>query len=228
MQTIRCVFFCLLVAAHTNTLSQSISLHAGLAIPTSTFSNISLRENNGFASNGSAFRVEVNYPIKANIGFTAMASHCRFGFDVSAYAEELNKQIVVPGSFFNVQALSDYQTTSMLVGPSLQLGKKRITAHVNLLVGFMYFQMAQLETQTQYVQTSNTVVSPNRSAITGTLGWGIACKAALTNQWYLQLSADQFFANPALDGNYLSNSSNQTNLGVQAFVTAIGLGYQFQ
>ncbi|MCU0443056.1 MAG: hypothetical protein MUE96_11710 [Bacteroidia bacterium] len=209
-------------------MSQSVSLNAGFAIPTSTFSNESLRENNGFAYSGSAIRMEVNYPIKSNIGFTAMATHCRFGFDVSAYAAELNRQIVVPGSYFNVKALNDYQTTSMLVGPSLQLGKKRITAHVSLLVGFMHFQMAQLETQTNYVQTSNTVVSPNRTAITGTLGWGIACKAALTNHWYLQLSADQFFANPQLDGNYLSNNTTPTNLGVQAFITAIGLGYQFR
>jgi hypothetical protein len=219
------LFLLLVFAFATN--GQSISVQGGLAIPTSNFANQSLKENNGFANLGNSISLQVSYPIRPKVGLTALASHSRFGLNTAAYTTELNKQIVVPGSSFQVRALSKYQCTNMVVGPYVQLGSERISVNLKMVFGFMYFNMAQLETQTNYAQTTNTKTSPVKSSISGTIGWGIACKANITNSVYLQVSADQFFANPQIQGDYVSNKTNTTTIQVQAFITALGVGYQF-
>lgn len=208
--------------------AQYIGVSAGFAFPVGDFGNQNINDpENGFANNGKTLGLSINYLVKNNIGFYASYQYNAFGLNDAALTKQSNLT-APPQTNLSIKSSSDYRANTVMVGPSITLGKQNLTFQIRLAAGILSLSKPAFTTTSTFSNTESIVTTSSQQSVSVAVGYGLGVQYALPKDIYLMLNLDNTSGISTFVKDYQSSSGNTFQMPYQAYSLSIGLGYSIQ
>lgn len=209
--------------------AQRIDVQFGTALSSGGFGNSDInKSDNAFATNGYTAGIQADYAVYKNIGIAAKLNYSTFGFNEADYETQLN-QNPASATTVSVESNGGYSATTALVGGFMSLGKKKLTADLRLMTGFLTLTDKGIIYTTAYSGTDYKQSAFSQTDVAMAFGWGITARYSFGNHTYLSLNLDNVFANTTFRKNDYQTSANETiSRPYQAYLLALGFGYTLE
>jgi hypothetical protein len=209
--------------------AQYIDVQAGMSMASGSFSNNNLsKPEDGFAKNGFSSTLGANYLFYKNLGVCARFNYASFAFNVKDFSDQTNSQSP-QGTTQTVNTDSKYRSTAGLAGMYLTFGKKKLTADIRVLMGFLTLTSPVLTTTSTYSGQTYSQTLTSDKAMALAIGYGFTLRYKLPKSFCVTLNIDNINANTKFPKySYQSSGAETVSKPFQANLIGLGIGYEIQ
>jgi hypothetical protein len=209
--------------------AQQLAIQFGSVFPSGSFGNTDVSKvESGFAKSGYSVGLHLNYPVYKNMGVSAMLNHNVLGVNQNAYQTQLNANPAT-GTKVSVKSEGDYTATATLIGAFMTLGKKKLTAELRLMSGFVSLTNKGLSYTTSYAGQEYTQSGFSQTDFSIAFSWGTTVKYLITDKIFAAVNLDNTYAPTKFDRNTYQSSANETiSKPFQTYCLSIGVGYSIK